>query len=228
MFCSNCGARLENGAAFCHACGAKVVGVPIPPKKRNVLLIALLIVAAIAVIAVAALVFVLLRGGNDGGNDPVPVVQSTPTPSPVPTPTPAPTQPSPVPQPTPETTQPIQWQTVSSEKMTIDIPSSWSYEISDDGLDDIYITSEDGTIFLFVGYMIAGDPNDFIRQNHSQSFQFDDGSMGYMFELDDSILWINPNVQPCCGMSFYFDDNSSLFTDNEDLILMIAKSLTQT
>ena len=125
----------------------------------------------------------------------------------------------------PLTGQNIQWQTVSSGGISIDIPSTWTYKISDDGLYDINITSEDGSISIFVGYMIAGDPHDYVSQNPFQSFRFNDGNTGYMFEQTDDILWVNPGIQLCCGMSINFGDNRSVFTDNEDLILRIARSL---
>jgi hypothetical protein len=77
---------------------------------------------------------------------------------------------------------------------------------------------------MFVGYLVAGDPAEFRAQNPHTAFRFDTGDEGYMFERPDSILWLHPHWGDS-GVSLWHDGNRSVFTNNEDLILRIVRSL---
>ncbi|MCL2217517.1 MAG: hypothetical protein FWB91_10945 [Defluviitaleaceae bacterium] len=120
------------------------------------------------------------------------------------------------------------WTIISSGGMSLHIPSAWSYVSYDDGPISIVIRNEDDSIDLFAGYMIAGDPQIFVDENNSQPFHFSDGSAGYMVETPDAIKWmpLTGGFVSCCGISLYHGGNRAIFTNNEDLLLSIARSLT--
>ena len=121
-----------------------------------------------------------------------------------------------------------EWKSVSDGwGILVEIPATWTYEIVDSGLDELFLINEDGSIRLFAGYMIAGDPQVFIDENDSQSFSFGDGNAGYMLETPDAIMWV-PVMGgwiSCCGISFYHGGDRTLFERNEDVLLRIARSL---
>ena len=121
------------------------------------------------------------------------------------------------------------WITVSSESMSIDIPPAWAYAIADDSDNwgvpgDILISSEDGSLIIYVGYMIAGNPDDYIAENPSEPFAFDSGTVGYALESPEGIMWLNPDLFLGLGVSFQHGGDRASFTDNEELILRIARS----
>jgi len=118
------------------------------------------------------------------------------------------------------------WRTVSDSSSSVEIPITWSYEIIYDGLEYLRIYNEDGSVDIFIGYIIAGDPRITIDQYFSQLFFFDDGNVGYELETPHSMMWINTNFSTCCGISLFHDGGRSVFTNNEDVILRIARSLT--
>ena len=117
-----------------------------------------------------------------------------------------------------------EWKTVATDWMYIDIPSLWSWSYGPDypDLDDIDIYSEDGSIHLFAGYMIAGNPEDYIAENLSKPFAFDSGTIGYVFESPKQTMWLNPDLFLGFGVAFYHDRGN--FADNEELILQIVRS----
>jgi len=119
---------------------------------------------------------------------------------------------------------PMEWKTVTADWMCIDIPSAWSWSYGPDypELVDIDIYSEDGSIHLFAGYMIAGNPEDYIAENPSAPFVFDSGTVGYVFESPEQTIWLNPDLFPGSGVGFYHDGSN--FTYNEELILQIVRS----
>ena len=119
--------------------------------------------------------------------------------------------------------------TVSSGSRSITIPATWTYDISNENSDwgipgEIRIQSADASIKMFVGYLVAGDPAEFRAQNPHTVFRFDTGDEGYMFELPDSILWLHPHWGDS-GVSLWHYGNRSVFTNNEELILRIVRSL---
>ena len=122
-----------------------------------------------------------------------------------------------------------EWITVSSDWASIDIPATWTYEISDENSDwgipgEIRIHSDDGSMQLFVGYMIAGDPELYLAENPSQPFVFDSGTVGYMLKSAEGIMWLNPDMFLGSGVGLYLDEDRSIFTINEDAIIRIARS----
>ena len=119
-----------------------------------------------------------------------------------------------------------EWITVSSDWMCIDIPPSWSWSYGPDypDLADIDIYSADGSMHIFAGYIIAGNPEDYLAENPSEPFIFDSGTVGYMLESAERIIWLNPDIFLGSGVCFYHDGNRASFTNNKDLILRIARS----
>ena len=115
------------------------------------------------------------------------------------------------------------WQTVSDSGWSVDIPQTWTYEVETDGPGGLFITNEDSSVSIFMGYIIAGDPQWTIDENPSQAFHFDSGSTGYMIETEWSIIWI-PGVSSH-GLSLDIGGGRSAFTNNEEIILQIARSL---
>ena len=59
---------------------------------------------------------------------------------------------------------------------------------------------------------------------NSNRFLFDDGHMGFMFEFDESISWRREDNM--MGLSLRHGGDISIFANNEDLILSIARTLT--
>jgi hypothetical protein len=115
---------------------------------------------------------------------------------------------------------------VSSGGVSLLIPSTWTYTAFDYGITEIDIFNEDGSIFLFAGYIIAGDPQLFVDENHSQPFHFSDGSAGYMIETHGAIIWVPVmgGSVSCCGILILHEGNRAIFERNEDVILRIARS----
>jgi len=121
------------------------------------------------------------------------------------------------------------WRAISDGLSTeVEIPVAWTYEIVDNfGMVELVLTNEDGSISLFVGYIIAGDPQVFIDESDSQPFYFGDGITGYMIETPNAIMWVPAmgGWPSCCGINFYHGGNRVLFERNEDVLLRIARSL---
>jgi len=107
------------------------------------------------------------------------------------------------------------------------IPSTW-YALESDGggpPGDLDISGEgvNGPIHMFFGYGFAGSIEMLIEDSTTaQVFVFDDMEEGYMAEFPDSIIWVRESYS---SVTLYHDGNRSVFTDNEDLILKIARSL---
>ena len=104
------------------------------------------------------------------------------------------------------------------------IPSAWSFE--EDEPEGWYITGEGagGAIQMFRGYGFAGSLEMIIEESiSSQAFLFDDKQSGYMLEFPDSIIWARESY---ISVNLFHEGDRSIFTDNEDLILTIARTLT--
>jgi len=123
-------------------------------------------------------------------------------------------------------TQDSGWITVSSDLLSVDIPDTWSYEFPDYGPpgQDILIHCEDGVITMYIGYILAGNPYEFIEKTPHTAFLFDSMDGGYMFEENDTIMWLNARWLTH-GIILYNDGDSTIFTDNEEIIWRIVKSL---
>jgi hypothetical protein len=84
------------------------------------------------------------------------------------------------------------------------------------------VFNEDNTIELYAEGFYHGDYEFTLEQSISQqSFVFDDGYTGTMLESSQGVHWITRE-----SLHLIFDGDRSLLTDNEDLILRIARSLT--
>ena len=116
------------------------------------------------------------------------------------------------------------WETITTDWMHIDIPAAWSWAYTDDHPGDIDIFSDDGLINIFVGYLIAGDPEIYLEENPWQPFIFSNGTVGYMLVSDESIMWLNPEMFLGSGVCFFFDGGVSDFYDNEEVITRIAET----
>jgi len=122
-----------------------------------------------------------------------------------------------------------EWITVTSDWTSVDIPAGWTYEIAGDdshwGIPgEIRAFSEDGVVQIFVGYMIAGNPEDFLAENPWTPFVFDSGTVGYMLDSFLSIMWLNPDLFLGSGVGLQHDGDRSVFENNEEVILRIARS----
>jgi len=126
-----------------------------------------------------------------------------------------------------ESQTPIGEIAISFGGISLLIPSTWTYTAYDFGPTEIDIHNEDGSISLFAGYIIAGDPQVFIDENPSQPFHFSDGSAGYMVETHGGIVWVPVmgGSVSCCGISIFHDGNRAIFENNEEVILRIVRSL---
>ena len=118
----------------------------------------------------------------------------------------------------------------------IRIPPTWAYTIYDyePGPFAIGIFGEGvgGSIHMFVWVVMAGDPYMVVNEFSSrQEFIFDDGRSGYMleghlFESEIQIVWLQAYLPMAIALSLYYDGNDSVFAENEELILQIARTLT--
>ena len=109
----------------------------------------------------------------------------------------------------------------------ISIPSTWSYEFVETIYGGFFSISGEGDYLgrVRMSAGVAAGPNLEWRIESSlshTSFLFDDGYVGYMMEYDYSIEWWRG------GWSFSLPHHGlrTVFTDNEELILRIARSLT--
>lgn len=113
----------------------------------------------------------------------------------------------------------------------VQIPPTWSfYEVEDEESAPPAISLFGEGVSMAVWAVPFGDPSMLIDEFSSQQvFTFDDGRNGYMlkghlFESDTLIIWYQPDAG--VALSLYYDGDDSVFTDNEELILSIARTLT--
>jgi len=123
-----------------------------------------------------------------------------------------------------------EWTTISSDSRSISISVTWTYDISDENSDwgipgEIRLADDTGSIRLYVGYLEAGDLESYLAENPHTTFLFGTGDEGYMIESPESINWLHPYWGDS-GVQLWHDGNRSVFTDNEDLILTIVRTLT--
>ena len=123
-----------------------------------------------------------------------------------------------------------EWMTISSDSRSIRIPAAWTYDIADDNSDwgipgEIRLADDTGSIGLYVGYLVAGGHEIYLAENPHTTFLFDSGDQGYMVESSDRIIWLHPYWWDS-GVELSHGGNRSVFTDNEDLILRIVRTLT--
>ena len=109
------------------------------------------------------------------------------------------------------------------------IPPEWSTSLRDEeeggppGDMDIHGEGVSGPIHMFFGYGFAGSIESLLEASASwQAFVFDDSESGYMVEFPDSIIWVRESYS---SVILYHDGDRSILTDNEDLILRVARTL---
>ncbi|MCL2565139.1 MAG: hypothetical protein FWE24_04935 [Defluviitaleaceae bacterium] len=63
--------------------------------------------------------------------------------------------------------------------------------------------------------------------SYSEQFQFDDGFVGYMLENNEALIWLHSGDERfgILQIDLWHNGNRGIFTDNEDLILRIVRSL---
>jgi len=113
----------------------------------------------------------------------------------------------------------IQWIDVDGMMF---IPSTWRYEV-DDFFGYLHVYNEDGTVHMFVSWMDI--TNSLAHASSSQPFVFDNGHIGYMMEFDSGIHWVQAGGQQ---ILLNHEGNRAIFTDNEEEILIIARSFIPT
>jgi|GEM_PF-5642928 len=115
----------------------------------------------------------------------------------------------------------------------LSIPSTWSYQARtfEDGWQDVMVLGDAflGTVYLYISGLTVGHISMLIEDDTIvQEFVFNDGTQGYMLETPRRISWIHDSWM---SKEIFFDleghgGNRAVFTNNEDLILGIVRSLT--
>jgi len=133
-----------------------------------------------------------------------------------------------------------QWRTVRIEWIDriIRIPPWWqSYEHDTGNPDSYFHISSEAVVDAGgtpIEMIIYGSPLALstlymsLDQYHPdrEQFQFSDGYVGYMLEADETIRWYHiEEGRGITGIILQHGGNRSIFTDNEDLILRIVRSL---
>jgi len=106
------------------------------------------------------------------------------------------------------------------------IPPAWSFSEGEPDSWDITGEGAGGSIRMFLGYGLSGPIEALIEESiSSQAFLFDDGQSGYMLEFPQAIAWTRESRTK--DLLLYHDGDRSVFADNEDLILRIARTLAE-
>ena len=121
------------------------------------------------------------------------------------------------------------WITLTHEQFSVRVPASFQIREAFGGFD-----ISDGNISMYVGYfdrlndfwewLTFGGHVDRFGVATRRNFIFDDGSHGFHVESDSLVVFLN-NI---LFISINYDEYRSVFSDKEDLILAIARSLTST
>jgi len=116
----------------------------------------------------------------------------------------------------------------------INIPPEWTYTITEAGpfsSIDVFGEGVSSPIHMAVWGVMVGNPYMIVNEFSSQQpFSFGDGRSGYilkesLFESDGTlVLWLQHDSW--IALSLYYDGDDSVFTENEELILKIARTLT--
>ena len=110
----------------------------------------------------------------------------------------------------------------------ISVPQTWwghdlLYAPSAPGRAEVFGEGVGGAITMHLYDSPIADPYTVINEYPSrESFQFDDGHIGYMLERPGGITWFRLDS---VGIGLSHGGNRSLFTDNEEVLLRIARSL---
>jgi hypothetical protein len=118
---------------------------------------------------------------------------------------------------------PTDW--ISVHGGSLRIPSNWTYE--DIGLRGAFIVYHpDATLDMQVEYLREGDFEEIINEVPGylhDDFIFDDGSVGYMLQGDNVLIWFNMSSDR--WISLYFGGNWPLIEDNWETIATVVSSL---
>jgi len=123
------------------------------------------------------------------------------------------------------------WISISSGNLSIDAPSSFEIDIAREGR--FFIEAND--IRMFIAYfnrfdnywewLVYGDnihTDQFGIATNRQDFVFNDGRQGFLVEYDEAIVFFDYHY----FVRLFLEGDRTIYTENEDLILRIARSLT--
>jgi len=126
----------------------------------------------------------------------------------------------------------LEWQTVSDGYFSVNIPSTWLWEMQD--FDDyvlLHISCDNNSISMSIDDLHGGPEWYFNNSLNHSRFLFDDGINGYMIEMDGYICWYHWNEDTWEGSAgnlyFHSGSDSKVFQENKDLILQIARSFSE-
>jgi len=111
--------------------------------------------------------------------------------------------------------------------ISIDIPANWESYMYDTGDPNSYFSISGYGIEISIWESPLALSTFYYGLEYAESweeFQFDDGNRGYMVEYDDSILWYHITGRDI-GISLNHGGDRAIFTDNEELILRIVRSV---
>ena len=117
------------------------------------------------------------------------------------------------------------WQTITTaDGKKLEIPVDWTWSYADEDTGDIDILSEDGSIHLFAGYLIAGEIDEFLAETPHEPFTFANGIPGYLIETDEQMIWLNQDTRLSSGVSLNLNGDKTKYTNNQEIIKIIAAS----
>ena len=126
------------------------------------------------------------------------------------------------------------WKTVTAEVLgfLVCIPAMWqSYEVDTGDPNSrlrIFGEGADGSIemIIYASPLALSTLYYGLADTNYEPFLFDDGSAGYMVEYASVISWFHIEEGfGILGIDLWHDGNREIFTNNEDLILRIVKSV---
>ena len=254
MFCSQCGEKIPENSNFCIICGAQISAdnphnpvdkespvkvhsqpnVPLTQSNNRKKLGIIAVIVALPIIGVIA--FFTLRSGAEGEHilaDTTTVAYSAQVEAPAITPE----SPMVTPPTTPTSTDDDgNWVTLEHRDdyfdiglFNIDIPESFA--VVDTSRNGFTLYRNGLTMFVnefrrlddHWEWLVYGvHENQFGEAVNRQAFVFNDGREGFLVEGDDFITFLDYSF----FLRVNFDGNRSIFADNEDIILQIARSLT--
>lgn len=116
---------------------------------------------------------------------------------------------------------PTDWIIVSDR---ISIPPDWTYEHWNNL--EIFGKGIGGEPFEMVVSSLSTEDYSFYMENNlwQQDFSFNDGNTGVMLTTPNEMIWINGNI---CASIWIGDGFQTVFSDNEDIITAVARTLNE-
>jgi len=125
------------------------------------------------------------------------------------------------------------WITLDTENVFISIPPTWKYDEGNWG--SINITGDATPDSIIMGITEVMNLSDITEAtgrftqivdeaDSSQEFVFNDGHIGYMLEYPTYIRWVRDDTW--MGVHFNHGGAKSHFTNNEDIITAVARTMT--